>query len=149
MFLVLIIEMKKFSRYSWQSTTLYSRHLTNRLRCPECVFHLWMVVFGYNSDMQSTNAEVRSVFERVLCEFFVHAWQLLWENSWRGAHTHIKEDKVESSRSIPRSLSACGCNRNVENNRFQAVSSSWTRTREFALASHREPETCCAGNTPQ
>ena len=146
MFLILIIEMKKFSRYSWQSTTLYSRHLTNRLHCPECVFHLWMVVFGYNSAMQSTDAEVRSVFRRALCEFFVRWWQY-WENSWRVTHTHKR--RIESSRSIPRSLSACGCNRNVENNRFQAVSSSWTRTREFALASHREPETCCAGNTPQ
>ena len=80
----LIVEMKKFSRYSWQSTNLYSRHLTNRLHCPECVFHLWMVS-GYNFDMHSTDAEVRSVFGRVLCEFFVRAWQLLWENSRRVA----------------------------------------------------------------
>ena len=42
---------------------------------------------------------------------------------------YVKEDKVESSRSIPRLRSAWKCNRNVENNRFRAVSSSWTRAR--------------------
>ena len=42
---------------------------------------------------------------------------------------YVKEEKVESSRSIPRLRSAWKCDGKVENNRFRIVAVSWTRAR--------------------